>query len=306
MTRIRATYRIETPYEPEHAAKAIANEQSSGTFVEVSGETDELAEKHGAVIESMTVLDTVDEPTLPGSAEPTAGSEPTYSRAEVEISYPEENVGKSLPNLLTMVAGNLFVLKELSGIRLLDVDVPDSFVTAQPGPQFGIEGTREVVDVWNRPIIGTIIKPSVGLSPEETGELVETVVGAGVDFIKDDELIADPPYSRVEDRVEAVMEPIRRHEEETGETVMYACNVTGDVDEMLERHDVVKAAGGNCLMVSLNSVGLAGLTALRKESELPIHGHRNGWGHSPGVRSWGSSTKPGRNFGGSQASTTST
>lgn len=278
MSRIHATYRIETPYNPERAAEAIANEQSSGTFVEVASETSELTERHGAVVESVTTLESTNEPALPGSASPDGISDPEYTRATVELSYPQENIGDSLPNLMTMVAGNLFVLKELSGVRLVDLDVPKSFASAQPGPQFGIEGTREVVDVWDRPIIGTIVKPSVGLSPDDTGELVETLVGAGVDFIKDDELIADPPYSSLEDRVEAVMEPIRRHEEETGETVMYACNITGDVDELLERHDIVKAAGGNCVMVSLNSVGLSGVKKLREESDLPIHGHRNGWG----------------------------
>ncbi|QRV17663.1 ribulose-bisphosphate carboxylase large subunit family protein (plasmid) [Haloterrigena salifodinae] len=279
MSRIRATYRIETPDEPEHAAEAIANEQSSGTFVEISTETDGLAERHGATVESITELEVVDEPSLPGSAPPAGAAEsPTYTRAEVDLSYPVGNIGTSLQNLMTLIAGNLFVLKELSGVRLVDLSLPEEFAAAQPGPQFGIEGTRELLGVHDRPIIGSIIKPSVGLSPEETGDVVETLVEAGVDFIKDDELIASPPYSRVEDRIAEVMDPIHRHEAETGKTVMYACNVTGDVDEMLERHDAVKEAGGNCLMVSLRSVGLAGVQKLREESDLPIHGHRNGWG----------------------------
>jgi ribulose-bisphosphate carboxylase large chain len=185
------------------------------------------------------------------------------------------NVGSSLPNLLTTVAGNLFELSPFSGLRLLDIDVPAALADAYPGPQFGIEGTREIVDVWDRPIVGTIVKPNVGLSPQETADLVETLVDAGLDFIKDDELIADPPYSPVEDRIEDV---IHRHEDRTGEKVMYACNITGDVDEMLARHDVVKEAGGNCVMVSINSVGLTGLTELRRHADLPIHAHRNGWG----------------------------
>ncbi|MDS0223560.1 ribulose-bisphosphate carboxylase large subunit family protein [Haloarcula sp. S1AR25-5A] len=279
MPRIQATYLIETPHAPSDAAEAIANEQSSGTFVDVSTETDDLTERHGARVEDVTVRATVDEPSLPGAETPDNSSYAgSYTRATAQLSYPMENIGTSLPNLMTMVAGNLFVLKELSGVRLIDLSIPETFAAAQPGPQFGIEGTREVVGIKDRPIIGTIIKPSVGLSPEETAEIVETVVDAGVDFIKDDELIAGPSYSPVEERVEAVMDVINRHEAETGETVMYACNVTGDVDEMLRRHDAVKDAGGNCLMISLQSVGLAGVKRLREESDLPIHGHRNGWG----------------------------
>lgn len=224
-------------------------------------------------------LETVDEPTLPGTSPPTLPDDSTeYVRAEVELSFPLENIGLSLPNLMTMVAGNLFELSPFSGLRLLDIDIPPELADAYPGPQFGIDGTREIIDVWDRPIVGTIIKPSVGLSSEEAADLVETLVESGLDFIKDDELIADPPYSPVNERIEEIMDVIHRHEDETGEKVMYACNITGDVDEMLEHHDTVKAAGGNCVMVSMNSVGLAGFTELRRNSELPIHAHRNGWG----------------------------
>ena len=277
-SRIEATYRIETAHPLEEAAEAMAGEQSSGTFVDVPGETDELQERHAARIESITELKTVSEPTLPGSASPDDAADPEYTRAEVALSFPIENTGTSLQNLMTTVAGNLFELRPLSGVRLVDLSLPDAFAAENPGPQFGVEGTRELVDVWDRPIIGTIVKPNVGLSPAETADVVEGVVEAGVDFVKDDELIADPPYSPVEERVEAVMDVIHRHEDRTGERTMYACNITGTVDEMLERHDAVKAAGGNCVMVSLRSVGLSAVQKLRAEADLPIHGHRNGWG----------------------------
>lgn len=274
--RITARYRIETPYTIEEAAEALAGEQSSGTFVDLPGETEELRDRHAARVEDIRKLEPVAEPSLPGASPPDDDGE--YRRAEVSLSVPVENVGASLPNLRTTVAGNLFELRQLSGIRILDVSIPPTIADAYPGPAYGIEGTREVVDVAHRPIIGTIIKPNVGLSPAETADLVAQVVEAGVDFIKDDELIADPPYSPVKDRVEAVMDVIHRYRERTGKAVMYACNITGDLDEMRERHDAVVENGGNCVMVSLNSVGLAGITALRQHAEVPIHGHRNGWG----------------------------
>jgi ribulose-bisphosphate carboxylase large chain len=279
MSRINATYLIETAHPPETAAASMAGEQSSGTFVDVPGETDELRERHGARVERVTELETVDEPSLPGSTPPTDATEPvSYTRAEVDLSFPMENVGPSLPNLQTTVAGNLFELAAFSGLRLLDIEVPAAFAEACPGPGFGIEGTREIVGVRDRPIVGTIIKPNVGLSPAETADLVETMVESGLDFVKDDELIADPPYSPVAERIQAVMDVIHRHEDRTGETVMYACNITGSVTEMLERHDAVVEAGGNCVMVSINSVGLSGFLELRRHAEVPIHAHRNGWG----------------------------
>lgn len=278
-SRILATYLIETAHPLEQAAAAMAGEQSSGTFVAVPGETAALTARHAARVERITELEQVDTPSLPGSRLPkgVTGS-PVYRRAEVVLSFPLENMGPSLPNLLATVAGNLFELSQFSGLKLRDLQLPQPFASAYPGPQFGIAGTRKLTGVYNRPIIGTIIKPSVGLSPEETARLVKILVEAGLDFIKDDELIAGPPYSTVEQRVRAVMPVINRHAEKTGKKVMVAFNITGEIDEMLRRHDTVLNAGGTCVMVSLNSVGLTGLSYLRRHCQLPIHAHRNGWG----------------------------
>lgn len=277
--RVIARYLIETAHPVEEAAAAMAGEQSSGTFVPLPGESDELRQRHGAQVTDILLLDAVDTPGLPGSHPPKgATGKLSYQRAEVTVSYPLENVGPSLPNLLTMVAGNLFELGQFSGLRLLDIDIPPAFASVYPGPQFGIDGTRKLTHVYQRPLLGTIIKPSVGLSPDETAELVKTLIEAGLDFIKDDELIASPPYSTTRMRTQAVMRVINDHAGRTGKKVMYAFNITGEIDTMLARHDIVKQAGGTCIMVSLNSIGLAGLGFLRRHSELPIHAHRNGWG----------------------------
>lgn len=277
--RILATYLIETAHSLEKAAAAMAGEQSSGTFVAVPGETAALTARHAARVERITELESVDSPSLPGSRLPKgAAGSPVYRRAKVVLSFPLENVGPSLPNLLTTVAGNLFELSHFSCMKLQDLQLPQPFAEACPGPQFGIAGTRKLTGVYGRPIIGTIIKPSVGLSPEETAGLVKILVEAGLDFIKDDELIAGPPYSTVEQRVHAVMPVINRHAEKTGKKVMVAFNITGEIDQMLRRHDAVLNAGGTCVMVSLNSVGLTGLSYLRCRCQLPIHAHRNGWG----------------------------
>lgn len=273
--RIHATYLVETAQPLREAAAIMAGEQSSGTFVDLPGETDELQARHGARVEDVIELDVRQEPSLPGAAAPDSErSRLEYRQAEVTLSFPMENVGTSLPNLRATVAGNLFELAPFSGLRLLDLDLPATFARENPGPQFGIEGTRDLLDIHDRPLIGTIIKPNVGLSPGETAETVAEVAEAGVDFVKDDELIADPPYSPVEERVTAVMDVL----DDLDREVMYACNITGGVNEMRERHDVVKEAGGNCVMVSINSVGISGLLALRRHADLPIHAHRNGWG----------------------------
>lgn len=277
--RIQATYRIETSHPLEHAAAVMGGEQSTGTFIRVPGETDALRERFGARVERITELETTETPSLPGTKPPRSLNGPIrYQRAEVVLSWSFENMGPSLPNLLATIAGNLYELREFSGLRLMDIELPQSFAEVYPGPQFGVRGTRDLTGVEDRPIIGTIIKPSVGLAPEETAELVRTLIEANLDFIKDDELLANPPHSPLPRRVEAVMRVINKGADRTGKKAMYAVNITDEIDAMLEHHDTVLAAGGTCVMVSLNSMGLPAVAHLRRHSQLPIHGHRNGWG----------------------------
>lgn len=274
--RILATYLIETAQPLERAAAVLAGEQSTGTFVRVPGESDALRERFGARVERITDLGEVPGPALPGAHSPRHGA--GYRRAELAVSWPLENLGPSLPTLLATVMGNLFELREFSALRLLDLDLPPTFARAYPGPRFGIEGTRALAGVRGRPLIGTIIKPSVGLSPEETADLVRTLALAGLDFIKDDELMADPPHSPLARRVAAVTRAIEEAADRTGRRVVYAFNITGDIDDLRRNHDTVLEGGGTCVMVCINSIGLAGVAHLRRFAQLPIHGHRNGWG----------------------------
>ena len=275
--RLYARYWIETAFPLQFAVETMAGEQSTGTFTRVPGETDELRERHAARVERIDEQESVKSPSLPGASVP-AGAPPVYRRAEVTLSWPMANMGASLPNVLATVAGNLFELQPFSGLKLLDVVFPPPFLRRYLGPQFGIPGTRELTSVTRRPLIGTIIKPSVGLSPIATAELVENLAAGGIDFVKDDELQADGPHCPFDERFEAVCSVVNRWADKTGKKVMYAANITGELDEMLERQAKVRALGGTCVMVSLNSIGLPALRALRNESGVAIHGHRNGWG----------------------------
>jgi ribulose-bisphosphate carboxylase large chain len=75
------------------------------------------------------------------------------------------------------------------------------------------------------------------------------------------------------------MAVVSRAADRSGRKAMVAFNLTGDLDQMRRRHDIVLAAGGTCVMACLNSIGLVGLHALRRHSQLPIHAHRAGWGY---------------------------
>jgi len=274
--RIEADYLIETAGDTEDVTQIMAGEQSSGTFVPVPGETPELKTRAAARVEHIEVVGEVGTPSLPGAI---AAVGKPLTQAKVTLSWPLENLGPSLPNLMATVAGNLFELRQFSGLRILDVRLPTAFARAYPGPKFGIEGTRRLSGVASGPLIGTIIKPSVGLSPEDTAAMVLMLAQAGIDFIKDDELQSDGPACPFEARTRAVMKVLNEYADKTGKKVMFAFNVTGEVDEMRRRHDLVHALGGTCVMASLNSVGLTGMIALGRHTQLPIHAHRNGWGY---------------------------
>ena len=274
MERITATYYIETPYAPEKAASVLAGEQSSGTFVAVPGETEELKQRFAARVESVELLETVSEPAIPGAI----SKEGKYHRAIVKVSWSIENFGCNLSVMVSTLQGNLYEITQFTGLKLMDIDLPASFGKHYQGPAFGIEGCRLLTGVKGRPLIGTIIKPSIGLSVDQTAAIVKTLAEAGIDFIKDDELLSSSANSSFNDRVETIMKVINTCADKTGKKVMFAFNISGEMDEMQQRYEKIVKSVGTCAMISINSVGLAATKKICDQKQLAIHAHRNGWG----------------------------
>lgn len=275
MERVTATYYIETPYDITAAAEVLAGEQSSGTFVEVPNETQELKQRFAARVESTEFLETVSQPAIPGAN----STSEQYHRAIVRVSWSIENFGYNLPVLISTLQGNLYEITQFTGLKLMDVKIPESFNQHFRGPKFGITGCRKLTDVpQDRPLIGTIIKPSIGMGPEVTAELVKTLVEAGIDFIKDDELMGSSANSPFDQRVDAIMKVINDQADKTGKKVMYAFNISDETDAMQAHYDKIVSAKGTCAMISINSVGMAGTKKICDRGELAIHAHRNGWG----------------------------
>ncbi|MEP0324016.1 3-oxo-isoapionate-4-phosphate decarboxylase OiaX [Bauldia litoralis] len=269
---IRVTYRIETGGDPEAIATKIAADQSTGTFTELPGETEAVRARCAAGVESLTMLEPAATPSLPDPD----GRGP-YHRADAVVAFPLEAVGTDIAALMTIMINGVFAVRGVTGIRVMDIDLPPAW-SCHPGPQFGIAGSRRLMGVASGPMIASIIKPSLGLLPEETAAVVRQLCEAGVDFIKDDEKLMSPGYSPIEDRIKAIMPVIDDHRQKTGKTVMYAFGISSaDPDVMMRNHDMVVAAGGNAAVVNINSVGYGGMTFLRKRSALCLHAHRNGW-----------------------------
>jgi ribulose-bisphosphate carboxylase large chain len=276
--RIRASYLIETPGSPEAVAEVMAGEQSCGTFTRVEGETDALRARARAWVESIVELEPAASPSLPNALLERKGVRGPWRRARVDISFPVANIGANLPTLVATVAGNLYDLGEVSGLRLETVHLPAAYRARFELPRVGIAGTRRACGVESGALVGTIIKPNVGFSAAETAELVARLCAAGVDFIKDDEVCADPDHAPLAERVPAVMAAVRAHRERTGKHVMVAFNITDETDAMKRHADLVEREGGSCVMASLNWCGHAGIQTLRRHTPLALHGHRNGFG----------------------------
>lgn len=277
---IRATYLIETPLDPARVAEVMAGEQSCGTFTRVEGETDELRARARAQVESVRELESARQASLPNAwlARQPGGLPAVLRRARVRIAFPVANIGPNLPTLAATVGGNLYDLGEVTGLRLEQLELPSDYRAQFEMPRVGVAGTRQLTGVASGALVGTIIKPNVGLSPEQTAHLVARLCAAGVDFIKDDEVCANPAHAPLAQRVAAVMAVVRAHRERTGRQVMVAFNITDETDAMRRHADLIAREQGSCVMASLNWCGYSAIQTLRRHTPLALHGHRNGYG----------------------------
>ncbi|RLG79454.1 MAG: type III ribulose-bisphosphate carboxylase [Thermoprotei archaeon] len=196
----------------------------------------------------------------------------------VYIAYPAELFEEgNMPGLVASIAGNIFGMRRVEGLRLEDIYFPQTFLKHFKGPSKGIKGVREIFRVYDRPIVGTVPKPKVGYSPEEVGKLAYEILVGGMDYIKDDENLVSPSYCRFEARAKAIMKVIDRVEKETGERKVWFANITADIREMEKRLKLVADYGNPYVMVDVVITGWAALTYVRDLAEeygLAIHAHR--------------------------------
>ncbi|WP_201859954.1 ribulose-bisphosphate carboxylase large subunit family protein [Microvirga soli] len=273
-----ATYLVETPLLLETVAEVMAGEQSCGTFTRVEGETDELRDRARANVVAIRDLGEVTQPSVRSSWLDRKGLSASSRHGEVVVRFPIANVGVNLSTLAATVAGNLFDLGEVTGLRLESLRLPGDYRKQYAMPRHGVTGTRRLTGVAHGALIGSIIKPNVGLRSEEIASLVARLCSAGLDFIKDDEIAANPTHAPLSTRIPAVMAAVRRHQDRTGKHVMVAFNITDETDAMRRHADLVAKEGGSCVMASLNWCGFSAIETLRRGTDLVIHGHRNGYG----------------------------
>ncbi len=246
-------YTVDSDLDIETAGKRIAEEESTGTWTHPTTLSEDIFEKYGAKV-----------------------TEAEGNRTK--IGYPvidfSGDIG-GIPQILSIIAGNLFGLDSLDGVRLVDIEVPPKMIDRYPGPQQGLEGLRRILDRPEKPLVGTIVKPKIGLPPEEFAEYVYEAGKGGLTNSKDDETLVDQDFCPLEDRVSAVSEKLDLLEEE-GHDMIHAHNISTSVHEILEVADLALENGARQLMVDVLTVGFSGLQALAEDPSIkvPLHVHR--------------------------------
>ncbi|MEC4895957.1 MAG: RuBisCO large subunit C-terminal-like domain-containing protein [Oscillatoria sp. PMC 1051.18] len=185
------------------------------------------------------------------------------------IRFPEINVENDIPSLLTAIFGKY----SMAGAgKVISVRLPQNYGTR---PKFGISGIREQLSVESRPLVMAIFKPALGLSAEDHGEIFAQVARAGLDIIKDDEILGDLEVAPTRQRLAACRRVIEEVKDKTGRTVLYAVNVTGKADKLIEKARLLVKEGANALLLNVLTYGFSVLEALATDPEInvPIFAH---------------------------------
>ena len=195
----------------------------------------------------------------------------------VRIAYPIElfELG-NMPNILSSVGGNVYGMKSVKGLFWEDVNIPEKMLKSFKGPQYGIQGVRKYLKVYNRPLVGTIVKPKVGLTSAQHAQVAYNAWIGGCDIVKDDENLSNQNFNKFKKRIKLTLKALRKAEKETGEKKVYLANVTAETEEMKKRIRFVEENRGNYIMIDIITLGWAAVQTVRNFTKLPIHAHRAG------------------------------
>ncbi|KQU25284.1 2,3-diketo-5-methylthiopentyl-1-phosphate enolase [Bacillus sp. Leaf13] len=265
MSEIIATYLIHD-FNGEHEKKAesIALGLTVGTWTDLPHLVQKQLEKHKGRVVSVT--------PLPEEDRANRFFNRKVYRSMIKIAYPSGNFSNDLPAILTTVFGKLSLDGE---IKLIDLDFVGDIHKAFPGPQFGITGIREKINVLDRPLVMSIFKGVLGRDLSFHNEQLKQQALGGVDLVKDDEILFDQEQTPFIDRIRTGRQILKEVYETTGHRTLYAVNLSGKTFELLEKAERAAEAGADALLFNVHTYGLDVLQALREHDRinLPIMAH---------------------------------
>jgi ribulose-bisphosphate carboxylase large chain len=237
----------------ETAIKKIASESSIGTWTDIDNLSHDLFKR---LSPKVFLLDKKNK---------------TFRIAYSKDLFEEHNIAQ----IISAVAGNIFGMKDLENVKLLDIDFPQSFIRHYSGPMFGIDGVRKILGVKHRPLVAGVVKPKIGLSEEQHSKIALDSWIGGCDYVSDDENLTSMPYNNFEKRVSLTLNEMRKAEKETGEKKVYLPNITAPYYEMVKRAEHVMSHGGKFVMIDVLTVGWSAVQALKDQDfRVVLHGHR--------------------------------
>lgn len=185
----------------------------------------------------------------------------------------------NISGLLAGLVGNIGGMKMIKALRCLDIRFPRPIIEALPGPQYGIEGVRELLNKPEGPLLCTVPKPKLGRTAEEQAKLAEilfTTANGEYDGIKDDENLTNLKFNKFDNRCKLVHTVRRKVEKESGKRKFFLCNIThSNLETMIQRAELIKNEGGRWLMIDCVTTGFAAVHSIRTMNPgLAIHAHR--------------------------------
>ena len=233
------------------AAWQLAIGQSVGNpNVRNRWETDELFEDHSCIVLST-------ESTLKQKKE-----------GKVKIAFPVINIDfatDGIAHLLVNIMGGQLDIESITKCHVLNIEFPQSVHDVFLGPKFGIEGIREFTGVKDKPLLGAIVKPKTGIDAQTLLKMVQELVEGGVNFIKEDEILSNPSFCSIEERVPLIMDYLK------DKNVIYSVSIHADPHEIIDRVKRVYELGGNSVHVNF-WCGM-GIYKTIRELDLPIFVH---------------------------------
>ncbi|MBA7503284.1 Ribulose bisphosphate carboxylase large chain [subsurface metagenome] len=255
---LRVMYYVEKAADTsslEKACEEIAKESSIGTWTEIATLSEDIAQRLKPSVYHIDEKENI-----------------------IKIAYNEELFeADNIPQILSAIAGNIYGMKAIDNLRLIDIEFPKSMVNVYKGPKFGIKGIRRLLKIFDRPLLGTIVKPKVGLNPKQHAKVCGESWLGGLDIVKDDENLTSMRFNKFETRVEETLKIRGKIEIETGEKKIYMPNITAPVSEMKKRADFVIEQGGEYVMVDIITLGFSALQEIRDyldNKNVVIHAHR--------------------------------
>ncbi len=200
----------------------------------------------------------------------------------VYIAYPYDHFdSRNLLQILASIRGNIYGMKEIQELKILDWVMPEKFQKQFPGPKIGIKEIRKIIGTKSRPHVGTIVKPKVGLSAKEWADVAQKAFMGGLDMVKDDENLVNQTFCPWEERVIRTIEAADKAKDELGEGKIYVSNITDSIPKMIERIEFLDEHGWKQCMIDVYVMGIAGTEEILRElhkRKFLVHAHRAGHG----------------------------